>query len=246
VTDEPPYVDFDVDGDPGAVDEDLPEPTGAPWRLRARVPLGVAAAVVLLAALLFRVTSGGPDRRSPAAAPDTTRSTVVPSTGAGPTFSIRIPRILPRHGGIVIRIPVAGASGLGCNVLPECIMSADAPDSVLAALHDLVPGAHVAFSRTTIERTGIAGRHHRFESTTVIAHRGKATVRISVTRTTKPPSRPTQAGERETAFGAEVFARAYRDGYLVSIEITAPTGRAPAHVADVLKLAKDARLRPAD
>jgi hypothetical protein len=241
VSADPPDVDFVVADDPAGTDEDLPETADAPWWLRARVPLGVAAAVALLAALLFRVTSGGSDRRSPAAAaPSSAKSSGV----TGPTVSIRVDGIRPGHRIFIYRIPRHTSRWPGCDVLPECIMSASAPDSVIAVLHELVPGAHVTFSRTTMKGTGIAGRHHRFESTTVVARRGKVVVRIGVLRTDKPPKGQARGGERETAFGAEVYANAYRDGYFISIDITAPTGHVPVHIDDVMKLAGDARLRP--
>jgi hypothetical protein len=217
------------------------------------VPLGVAAAVALLVGLLFRVTSGGPDRRVPAAAaPSSAQSSVtaVPSSAqssgvTGPTVRIRIHGIRPGHRIFIFRIPRHARHWPGCDVLPQCITSDSAPDSIVAALHEYVPGAHVTFSRTTMKGTGIAGRNHRFESTTVVARRGKIVVRISVLRTDKPPKGQARGGERETAFGAEVFADAYHEGYFISIDLTAPTGHIPVHVEGVMKLAGDARLRPA-
>jgi hypothetical protein len=232
-------VDFVIADEPGGADEDLPETADSPWWLRARVPLGVAAAVVLLAGLLFRVTSGGSDAPSPAAAPGSGSPTVTGVTG--PTATLPPPL---GHGPYIIRLGPIGR-GPGCHVLPQCITSDTAPDSIVAALHDFLPHARITYSRTSLERTGIAGRHHRFRFTTVVARRGVATVRITVSRSAKHPDGPAGAGERETAFGSIVYAHAHVGGYAVSIDVTAPTGHAPVRIHDVVALAGDARLRPA-
>ena len=234
---DPPDIDFVVAAEPAGADEELPEPARLPGWLRARVPLAGAAAVLVLIAALIRTTSSGPSGKQPAAAPGSPR----PSSGA-PTFSLTFP-------GGDLHVIRMGPHHIGteppCDVLPLCIVTEGAPDSVLDALKDYLPGAHVTFASTSADRTGIAGRHHRFRSTTVQARRGPVAISITVARTIGTDDRPTHAGERHTAFGTRIYARAYLPGYFISIEVTAPSGRAPTHVDKVVALAMDPRLRSA-
>jgi hypothetical protein len=230
---DPNDVDFLVADDPGGGDEELPEPAGAPWWLRARVPLGVIAAVGVLAALLFRLTSAGPGADGPAGAPDTaTPSLVVPTR----TF-------LPTHGDPVKMNP-PGIVTVPCDVKPQCIITMGAPHPVVRALIDHIHGAHVVIASTSLERTGIAGRFHHFRATTVLARRGATRIRLTISRATRAAARPTHAGEKETAAGTHIYARAHFAGYNVSIDVTGPSGRIREDAADILALATDDRLRP--
>jgi hypothetical protein len=236
---DPPDVDFVVVDDPGGADEELPESAGAPWWLRARVPLGVAAAVAFLAGLMFRLTSAGDGGDRPAGAPGAARPSANGSTSTTsfpPTLGDRI-KIGPLHGTEIFEVPP-------CDVLPKCIVTLGAPDPVIAALKDHIPGAHVVFASTSLEATGIAGRHHRFRATSVQARRGPVKIRITILRGTSHDKRPTRGGEQETAFGTRIYARVHFDGYNVSIDVTGPTGRVRERADDILSLATDARLRP--
>ena len=234
---QPPDVDFLVDGSGAGVDEDLPEPAAPPWWFRARVPIVVAAVVAVLAGLMFRLTAAGPGDHRPAAGPKTTRPSPV---DRGPTLTF------PHVKGDYIKMgPPQGRFPMApCDVLPKCIVTFGVPHSVIAALKDHLPGMHMIFGSTSLERTGIAGRHHRFRAASLQAKRGKVAIRITIVHTGRSEPGHAQAGEQETAFGARIYARARVDGYFVSIDMTAPTGRIPAHAAELLALATDRRLRP--
>jgi hypothetical protein len=239
VSADPPDIDFVVVGDPGGADEELPEPAGAPWWLRARVPLGVAGAVAFLAALLFRLTSSGDGGPRPAAAPG-----VVRPSASGSTSTTSFP---PTLGDPVKMQPPGGVFRIEtppCDVLPKCIVTMGSPDSVVAALKDHIPGAHVLFASTSVEGTGIAGLHHRFRATSLQARRGPVKIRITIIRGMRHNKRPTHAGEHETASGTHIFARGHIHGYNISIDVTGPTGRVQERAADILALATDPRLRP--
>jgi hypothetical protein len=131
-----------------------------------------------------------------------------------------------------------------CGVLPNCIVTSGTPDSVVAALKAHIPGAHVIMASTSIDATGITGRHHRFRATSVHARRGPVKIRISIVRGARHDKRPTRAGERETASGTHIFARGHIHGYKISIDVTGPAGRVQERAADILALATDPRLRP--
>ena len=237
MSEQPPDVDFLVDGSGGGLDEDLPEPAAPPWWIRARVPLVVAAVVAVLAGLMFRLTAAGDGGHQPAAGPGTAAPTPLES-GPMTTF--------PHVKGDYIKMgPPPGHFPIApCDVLPKCIVTFGVPHSILAALRDHVPGLHLVFGSTSLERTGIAGRHHRFRAATLQARRGQVAVRVTIVHTPRSAPGHARAGEQETAFGARIYARARVHGYFVSIDMTAPTGRLPAHAAELLALATDHRLRP--
>lgn len=247
----PDDVEFLHPSEADGPDEDLPN-TEPHW-LRARVPLAIAAALLVLTAVIVRAAQSDPGQpqaqpsaspalstSSPPAASAPPATSAPPSTSAPPPSSVDGLTVHVGGSAHVIRIPVA----LTCSERQAlCAFAIPAPPAARAAVRHYFPHARIVSS-------GVASATHaspmvrNFDSLVVSARDGHETITVSVHRA-RSDDPPPSAAQRDTASGTEIHVDAQVRGYRVVVDVHRPTGPRGATLRDMRRLARDARLRAA-
>ncbi|HEX3337093.1 MAG TPA: hypothetical protein VHS54_11580 [Jatrophihabitans sp.] len=245
-------IDFDpvaAADDPGA-EEDLPEPAG---RNRSssrsqRRNLALAALILIALALGARVLTKH-DHAAPVGA---STGPATPSAAGGDltaTWGAAAPN--PSGSGVLVVLPngglahvptivVARASDVQCptaDVGLTCVTSNRVAAGFTRAVADAFPGARVTSARAVA--TGGAGEGgQQLHFARVTARAGSVEILVQVQQSVVP----TRPGVSSDDGRRTVVYRTYRSaGYLVQVEISAPSGRAP-DLAGVERFARDPRL----